>query len=371
VRSASEERPDLFSSVAFWYQEGIARDQPPVPYGAARLPHGNARQIEVETLVGDVKTEGGKASVQKEVFWSKDLLFFAGRGPGASLDLPLDVAEDGDYELVAQVAHSPDYGDYNVLVDGRSPAATTELEHEPGATGAAAPVIQAYFPETYVAEDHLIGWLKLSKGRHRVAFVCTGKRAESTGYFLGIDTLILARIGASATPTASVVRASSLRRIGERGPAGAVRLTSLVDGLKDTDGEVREAAAWALGQLSTAAAPAEPALRGALADGDAVVRGLAALALGDMGKAARPSLDALIARLQDDDVNVRMVTAQAIGQQGASAASAVEALIAAARRPGEHVHAQRAVATALGRIGPAAAPAIPVLEQLARIPRVQ
>jgi hypothetical protein len=48
VRSAFEERRDLFSSVAFWYQDGIARDQPEVPYGSQRLPIGNARQIEVE-----------------------------------------------------------------------------------------------------------------------------------------------------------------------------------------------------------------------------------------------------------------------------------------------------------------------------------
>ncbi|HWB97914.1 MAG TPA: glycoside hydrolase family 172 protein, partial [Bryobacteraceae bacterium] len=48
VRSAFEERADLFSSVAFWYQAGIAAGLPEPPYGAARLPHGNARQIEVE-----------------------------------------------------------------------------------------------------------------------------------------------------------------------------------------------------------------------------------------------------------------------------------------------------------------------------------
>src|SRR5262245_37790701 len=53
VRSAFEERPDFVSSVAFWYQAGIARDQPDVPYGAARLPLGNAQQIEVEDRAAD------------------------------------------------------------------------------------------------------------------------------------------------------------------------------------------------------------------------------------------------------------------------------------------------------------------------------
>jgi hypothetical protein len=371
VRSAFEERADLFSSVAFWYQVGAADAQPQLPYGARRLPHGNAQQIEAETLLQDVKTENGTASVQKEVFWSKDLLFFEGRGPGASLDLPLDVTEEGYYEVVAQVAHSPDYGDYKVLVDGRSPASETDLEHEPGATGPPPPVIQAYFPETYVAEDHLVGWLKLAKGRHRLAFVCTGKRAESTGYFLGIDTVILARIGTGDSSSPSAARAQALRDIGELRADGAPRITTLMTGSSDPDPEVREAAAWAIGQLGIAAIPAEPALRAALQDEDGVVRGLAALALGTLGQSAAPSLDSLIARLKDVDVNVRMVAAQSIGRQGRAASRAIDPLIEAAQRSDDHVHVLRAVATALGRIGPEAQRAIPALQRLARIPRVQ
>ena len=95
VRSGFEKRADLFSSVAFWYQAGIAADQPPVPYGSRRLPIGNARQIEVENILADVKAEGGKVSVQKDVFWSKDILFFEATGPGSKVIVPFDVSEDG------------------------------------------------------------------------------------------------------------------------------------------------------------------------------------------------------------------------------------------------------------------------------------
>ena len=42
-----EERADLFSSVAFWYQQGIAQGLETPPYGNARLPHGNARQARI------------------------------------------------------------------------------------------------------------------------------------------------------------------------------------------------------------------------------------------------------------------------------------------------------------------------------------
>ena len=50
---------------------------------------------------------------------SNDLLLFRASGPGAKLHIPFQVAEDGDYELIAQVAHSLDYGSYAVLLDGK------------------------------------------------------------------------------------------------------------------------------------------------------------------------------------------------------------------------------------------------------------
>ena len=97
VNSAFGVRADLISSVAYWYQKGIATDQPPVPYGSARLPQGNAQQIEVEKSVGDVKAEKGKVSVSKELFWGKDVILFEGEGPGARIEVPFDVNEDGEY----------------------------------------------------------------------------------------------------------------------------------------------------------------------------------------------------------------------------------------------------------------------------------
>jgi hypothetical protein len=372
VRSASEERPDLFSSVAFWYQAGIARDQPAVPYGSARLPHGNARQVEVENAIADVKTDGGKASVQKEVFWSKDLLLFEAAGPGSKIQVPLDVPTAGRYELVAQIAHSPDYGIYTVLLDGQPIGTTGGLEHEPGAnTGATGP-IDAYFTETYVAEDHLLGWLTLAAGRHVITFTCTGKHANSSNYFLGIDTFVLARLG-PVEESATARRARELRETGEQRLATADEVRRLNDGLRDPDSEIREAAAWAIGQVGAQAGRFQATLVAALSDPDVVVRGLAAIALRDGRQAADPAprLAGLVARLKDDDVGVRMVAAQAIASLGPAAAPALGALIEACRRKDEHVHVQRSVADALGAIGPAARESLPDLRELGRIPRVR
>ena len=49
-------------------------DLPEPPYGEARLPFGNARQIAVEDSLEDVAAVKGRAFVQKKVDWGKDLL---------------------------------------------------------------------------------------------------------------------------------------------------------------------------------------------------------------------------------------------------------------------------------------------------------
>jgi hypothetical protein len=355
------------SSVAFWYQTGIAGDQPDVPYCAARLPLGNAQQIEVEDRAADATAKDGRISVEKDVFWSKDVLMFTAKGAGSRVTIPFDVAEEGRYELVAELAHSPDYGTYTVELDGQPSASASALEHERGANTGDQSAIDAYFTETYVAEDHTIGWAALAKGRHTLTFVCTGKNPLATGYNLGIDTLILARPFAKPAATDAASRAASLRRIGERRTAGASQGADLVRALSDSSSEVREAAAWSLGQV-TAPLAIEP-LTAALADDDEVVRGLAALALRERGVKAAAAKDALLERLGDSETGVRMMAAQAIGRL--HDAATIDPLIAACKVEGQHVHVLRSLADALGTFGPDASRALQVLNDLAKIPRVE
>jgi hypothetical protein len=321
VKSSFGERVDLMSSVSYWYQDGIAQGLPPVPYGSARLPQGNAKQIEVENALAEVKAEKGKVSVSKDLFWSKDVLLFEGQGPGSTIEIPFDVDEDGDYEFYTQLAQASDYGIYTVLLDGK-PVVAPVLEHEPGADVRPQTQFDGYAMETYVGMDYQIGWPRLSKGRHTVRFTCLGKNAASSGYNLGVDNLILARTGPSGWAKASAVRPPNV-------PSGSVA-----------------------------------GLAAALADPDPVTRGLAALELRDKGVAARPALDGLVAKLKDPDVIVRMMSASAIGAMGPEAASAVPALTAACRVEAEVTHVLRACAAALGDIGRAAAPALPVLRDL-------
>ncbi len=115
VRTAFGVREDLMSSVAYWYQQGIAADQPSVPYGRARLPQGNALQIELEATLPEAKMEGGTATIFPSLFWGKDVIVFGAEGPGSRIELPFDVPADGEYELQVQVAQASDYGAYRDL----------------------------------------------------------------------------------------------------------------------------------------------------------------------------------------------------------------------------------------------------------------
>jgi hypothetical protein len=327
VKSAFGERTDLVSSVAFWFQEGIAYDQPPVPYGPARLPQGNATQIEVEAALPQVRAEKGRASLVPDLFWSKDVILFEAEGPGSRLEVPFDVPEDGDYEVYTQLAQGSDYGTYTVLLDGNPPRAAL-LEHEPGADVRPQTQVDGYAVETYVGADYAVGWPRLAKGRHTLTYVCLGRNAASSGYSLGVDDIVLARTGAAAWAAAAAVREP-------RRPSGSVT-------------EVARS----------------------LSDPDPVTRGLAAIELRARGAEASPALDALVAALRDGDAGVRMMSANAIAAIGPGAAPAVSALVTACSVRDEQVHVLRSCADALGAIGRAAVPALPVLREIARQPRV-
>jgi hypothetical protein len=376
VRSAFEERPDFFSSVAYWYQDGIATDQPEPPYGSARLPQGNALQIEIEDQVDEARATGGTLEVQPEVFWGKNLLFMAARGPGSRLDVPLDVPEDGRYELIAQMAQAPDYGIYSVLIDGGVAGVSGQVEHEPGANVGSGFTLDGWFTEVFVGEDRVLAWPTLTAGRHTVSFLCVGKNAQSTGYNIGLDGLVLARVagpdGTAAKDSATLADpADRLRRLGNRGPRAADEMDAVLTGQRDRNPDVRRAAAWVLTQMGAAAAPARGALGSALDDDDRIVRGLAAIALRQVPEIGEPEGDALLAHLRDEDENVRMVVANAIAAHPDVARRGMAQLITAAQVPGEHRHVLRSVATALGAIGPDATAAIPALEALAAEPLIR
>jgi len=409
ARSGFEERPDYFSCVAFWYQKGVNEDLPEPPYGSARLPLGNAEQIEVENSIKEVSVERGEGSVQKEVFWSKDLLFFKAEGPGAKLNVPMEIPRDGRYEVVAQIAQAPDYGDYVVTLDGKLTNSTTLTWGPLDVFPPEAEIIRNYQPEIYVAPDHRLGWFDLTKGRHVLTFDCVGKDPLATGHNLGIDDVVLSEVRKpgtlsqekavsgelpQATPGMEAAKAvlyrgkplafylaklkqasqesrpAVIRSIDSFGEDAAPAVKDFVAALPDSDPEVRGAAAWALSQVGPKSSEAASAVARLLKDESTQVRESAALALREMGKGAVVAILDLCAALKDSAPTVRMTAATALGRMGEAAKSAVPALTAALEVPdeaqlsNEEVQVIRNIAYALGDIGPDARTAVPALKKI-------
>ena len=401
IRSGFEERPDYFSSAAFWYQKGVNEELPEPPYGEERLPLGNALQIAVEDSLAAVTAEKGKASVQLEVDWGRDLLFFQAEGQGARINVPLDVPEKGRYEIVARIAQAPDYGDYYALLDGKP----TNLDNREALTSeipsTGPEVFHNYLPEILVAVEHPLGWLDLEKGRHILSFVCVGRDSRSSGYNLGINDVVLERIPEAVTASpapparratqsaatvyrglplsvylqqlkiaAGLARAETLRAVGAFGSDAAPAVDEMARALHDPQAGVRSAAAWAISQMGPAGAPAIPALQDSLADADPRVRSLSAVALRSMGPKAVDAVPALIRALNDSAPYVRALAADGLGNVGPLASAAVRPLSERLLAAGEVAYVLRSVATALGEIGPAAESAVPALQQAMKMHRV-
>ena len=407
ARSGFEERSDFFSSVAYWYQKGVNEDLPEPPFSTDRLPFGNALQIEAENNLKDVTAEKGETSVQKEVFWSKDLLFLSAQSTGARMNVPFDVLRDGHYEVIAQIAQAPDYGDYVATLDGQPTNSTSITWATRGAMAPPVEVIHNYQAETFVAPDHRLGWFKLSRGRHVLAFTCVGKDQLSSGYNLGIDGVVLEEITngeelahangvglphyqtsepgipAHSLATGVVYRgkplssyvaqlkqappehhAEVLRSIGAFGEDAAIAVNVLTAELADPDPDARSAAADALGKVGRGAPGVAGPVAGLLKDQNVHVRESAALALREMGKGAVGVIPDLCGALRDPAPTVRMTAASALGKMGEAANSAVPALAAALEVPQEEVQVLRNICYALGDIGPGARSALPALENI-------
>jgi hypothetical protein len=184
VHSSFEERPDDFTSVAFWYQTPFRADLPELPVGRARLPFGNATVIDAETLLSRVKSEQGGVEDQKGVFWEQNIVFFHGAGVGATITIPFDVAEAGRYEVMPTLISSYDYGIYTAQLDGKNVGGSMNL----------------YASDVLMPQGYPLGRYDLTKGEHVLKFTCTGKSGESAGHFFGMHQIVLSKTSTAFPP---------------------------------------------------------------------------------------------------------------------------------------------------------------------------
>jgi len=164
------ERPDFFSSVAYWYQTG----QPKTTFGP--LPGWHERRVpwEQHHLVKAFRhaQTSGKAKVQVQTqgfFGARPVLLWPNDEPGASLTLPLVLSQEGRFAVRLTAASGPRNGVYDVELDGRKVLTADFRASEEGET------------------DLVLGTHELSKGNHTIRFRA-GSDAGRIGP-LGVEVL--------------------------------------------------------------------------------------------------------------------------------------------------------------------------------------
>ena len=176
VHRGHVERNDDFASVAFWYQVGQPKRFTTLPTAEERKLPNLDLIIEGKQLLESAKTSRGSTSLQKGYPWTGDgqIFFRAADTNNASLEVTFPVEKEELRQLTLRMTESYDYGIYRILLDGEVVRSHVDFYNE----------------ETKLKELSL-GQLRLPVGEHTLRFECIGKRGESRGHFLGLDSVRL------------------------------------------------------------------------------------------------------------------------------------------------------------------------------------
>ncbi|MBL7645265.1 MAG: DUF2961 domain-containing protein [Candidatus Hydrogenedentes bacterium] len=178
IKSGFEERPDDFSSVALWYQIEPHKAYPALPPAKDRLYHDWTKLVEVDQALDRVTATEGPITRQEGAQWTGGgQVFWQPAKEGQTLNVPIEIAEEGDHELLLLMTRSFDYGNYEVQIDGKPLGAPLDL-----------------YTSNVTTKEFAFRTGTLSKGPHTLSFVSRGKKPESTGYYFGFDGYLLNRL---------------------------------------------------------------------------------------------------------------------------------------------------------------------------------
>ena len=170
------ERQDDYASVAFWYQTGT-------PTFAARAPSAAERALPNLDLIfparpyTDEKHHGaGGARVQENLgFFPEGQLFYQPEeAEGAWVEIPFTVKEKEPRRLLIKGTRAPDYGRYQAYLNGIAIGRPIDL----------------YGKDVSDWEWHLLDFWP-EPGDYTLRLECVGKNRDSSGYFLGIESVRL------------------------------------------------------------------------------------------------------------------------------------------------------------------------------------
>lgn len=153
------ERPDFYSSVAFWYQLGQpAPAAEPMPaWPQRRVPWVHHHALKAMTAMKSTDPTPMKV-IANGLFGARPTLLWPTTTPGASLTMPLEIAEEGRYAIRMAASRGPEFGVFDLELDGKK-VATADLRPSPTLPGGGGG-----------EADILIGVFTLTKGPHTLTF---------------------------------------------------------------------------------------------------------------------------------------------------------------------------------------------------------
>lgn len=168
------ERPDFFNSVAFWYQTGIPKRFGELPPWSERCVPWQSIHL-VKTFLVAKKTAGTLSVETQGFFGGRPALAWKPDSVGAALELPFRVEEGGRYAARLTALCRPDYGVFDISIDGKSL------------------VERANFGNGEDEIDMRLGTLPLETGEHTLAFTARESAAgEARG--LSVEAIRLLRL---------------------------------------------------------------------------------------------------------------------------------------------------------------------------------
>jgi hypothetical protein len=177
IKSGFEERPDDFSSVAFWYQVEPHKPFPAMPLGYERLYVDYSKTIEAESLLPGVTSTSIQPTLQEGAHWSGGgQLFWTEHQPEQSVVIPFDLGEAATYDLMLILTHSFNYGVFEFVLDGKPLGPPLDL-----------------YNSAVTMKEHLFPRLELAAGRHELTVRNKGKHPDSKGYFMGLDGMLFGK----------------------------------------------------------------------------------------------------------------------------------------------------------------------------------
>ncbi len=169
------EREDDYSSVAFWYQTGAPTFFARAPAAAGRRLPSLDRVIPARQFTDETHHGQGQATAQDLGVYAEGHLFYRPEYiDDAWVEIPFEVEKKEPKRLLLVLTRSYDYGKYQAYLNGVK----------------VGPVLDLYSEEISTREYHLLDFWP-EPGAYTLRLECVGKNPNSTGFYLGIESVRL------------------------------------------------------------------------------------------------------------------------------------------------------------------------------------